>query len=104
MRFFVTLFSLIASACAYQIITPGNSAGWTTAGGNNVTWQRVSSDQAAFTMLLVNQVRSPSMTRLFSITWASFSVISGQDHHAIRLRNPHCDSRRQSRLNRCPRT
>ncbi|KAF8506076.1 hypothetical protein F5888DRAFT_1630759 [Russula emetica] len=55
MRSLVTLFSLVASACAYQIITPGNSIGWTTGGSNNVTWQRVSTDQTTFTMVLVNQ-------------------------------------------------
>jgi hypothetical protein len=66
MRLLFTLFSLVASACAYQIITPGNSAGWTTGGRNNVSWQRVSTDQATFTMLLVNQVRSPSLSRPFS--------------------------------------
>jgi hypothetical protein len=68
MRSLFTLFSFVASACAYQIITPGNSNGWTTAGNNNVTWQRVSTDQTTFTMVLVNQVRSPSLARSFSPT------------------------------------
>jgi hypothetical protein len=104
MRSLFTLFSLVASACAYQIITPGNSNGWTTAGNNNVTWTRVSTDQTTFTMVLVNQVRSPPLTRSFPATWALFTGISGQDHLAIRPGNPHCDSRRLSRRNRCPRT
>ncbi len=68
MRSLFTLFSLVASACAYQIITPGNSFGWTTGGRNNVTWQRVNTDQVTFTMLLVNQVRSPFLTRPFPPT------------------------------------
>ncbi|KAN0126537.1 hypothetical protein V8E52_000177 [Russula decolorans] len=55
MRSLFTLFSFVASACAYQILTPGNSNGWTTSGGNNVTWQRVNTDQTTFTMVLVNQ-------------------------------------------------
>jgi len=57
MRSLFTLFSLVATACAYSISSPGGSSGWTTGGRNNVTWQRVSTDQATFTMLLVNQVR-----------------------------------------------
>jgi len=58
MRSLFTLFSLVASACAYQIITPGNSNGWTTGGPNNVTWQRVDTDQTTFSMVLVNQDKS----------------------------------------------
>jgi hypothetical protein len=65
MRSLLTVFSLVASACAYQILTPSNSSGWTTVGPNMVTWQRVSTDANNFTMVLVNQVRSPSLTRLF---------------------------------------
>jgi hypothetical protein len=104
MRSLFTLFTLVASACAYQILTPNNSSGWTTGGPNNVTWVRVSTDQPGFTMVLVNQVRSLSLTRPFPPTWASFSAISGQDHHAIRLGNPHCDSRWDCGRYRCPRT
>lgn len=66
MRSLFTLFSLVASVCAYQVITPGNNSGWTTGGPNNVTWQRVNTDQTTFTMVLVNQVRSPSLARPFS--------------------------------------
>jgi hypothetical protein len=55
MRSLLTLFSLVASACAYKILTPGDSFGWTTVGPNNVTWQRVSTDQTTYTMVLVNQ-------------------------------------------------
>ncbi|KAI0273168.1 hypothetical protein BGY98DRAFT_1189011 [Russula aff. rugulosa BPL654] len=55
MRSLFTLFTLVASACAYQILTPNNSSGWTTGGPNNVTWVRVSTDQPGFTMVLVNQ-------------------------------------------------
>ena len=104
MRSLFTLFFLVASACAYQVLTPGNSVGWTTAGNNNVTWTRVSTDPTTFTMVLVNQVRSPSLTRLFSPTWASFCGTSGQDRYAIWLGNPHCDGRRQCRRDRRPRT
>ncbi|KAH9967258.1 hypothetical protein BC827DRAFT_577816 [Russula dissimulans] len=55
MRSFFTLIALIASASAYQVLTPGNTVNWTTSGPNAVTWQRVSTDPANFTMLLVNQ-------------------------------------------------
>ena len=65
MRSLFTVLSLVASACAYQILTPSNSSGWTTVGPNLVTWSRVSTDPTNFTMVLVNQVRSPSLTCLF---------------------------------------
>jgi hypothetical protein len=65
MRSLFTVLSLVASACAYQILTPSNSSGWTTVGPNIVSWQRVSTDSNNFTMVLVNQVRSPSLTCLF---------------------------------------
>jgi hypothetical protein len=55
MRSILTLFFLAASACAYEILSPSNSSGWTTAGPNNVTWTRVSTDQTTFALVLVNQ-------------------------------------------------
>jgi len=55
MRSLFTVLSLVASACAYQILTPSNSSGWTTVGPNLVSWQRVSTDSNNFTMVLVNQ-------------------------------------------------
>jgi len=55
MRSFFALVALVSSACAYQVLTPSNSSGWTTAGPNIVTWQRVVTDPQNFTMLLVNQ-------------------------------------------------
>jgi len=58
MRSLFALFTLVASASAYQILTPSNSSGWTTGGANNVTWTRVSTDNATFTMVLVNQDKS----------------------------------------------
>jgi hypothetical protein len=58
MRSLFTVFSLVASACAYQILTPSNSSGWTTTGPNIVTWQRVNTDANNFTMVLVNQDKS----------------------------------------------
>jgi hypothetical protein len=103
MRSLITLFSFVASACAYQIISPSNTSGWTTLGRNNVTWQRVNTDAATFTMLLVNQVRSPSLT-LFSSHLASFSSISGQELNTSRPGNSHCDGRRHTRHDRYPRT
>jgi len=55
MRSLFTVLSLVASACAYQILTPSNSSGWTTVGPNLVSWQRVNTDSNNFTMVLVNQ-------------------------------------------------
>jgi len=50
-----TLISLVSSACAYLVLTPGNANGWSTAGPNTVTWQMVTTDPQNFAMLLVNQ-------------------------------------------------
>lgn len=55
MRSFFAFFALVSSACAYQVLTPTNSSGWTTAGPNTVTWQRVDTDAQNFSMVLVNQ-------------------------------------------------
>jgi hypothetical protein len=66
MRSLITLFSLVASACAYSILTPSNSSGWTIGVTNNVTWTRVNTDANTFTLLLVNQVCSPYP--VFSLT------------------------------------
>ncbi len=92
MRSLFTLLSLVASACAYQIISPGTSNGWTTGGTNNVTWQRVNTDQTTFTMVLVNQVRSSFLTRPFPPARPHSRVFSGQDRHASRLGSPYCNS------------
>jgi len=68
MRSLFALLALVSSAFAYQVITPGTSSGWTTAGPNQVTWQRVSTDATNFTMLLVNQNKSilPSGSELLA--------------------------------------
>ncbi|KAI0265049.1 hypothetical protein BC834DRAFT_191944 [Gloeopeniophorella convolvens] len=55
MRSVFAILSFVASACAYQVITPGGASGWTLAGPNQVTWQRVDTDPLNFTILLVNQ-------------------------------------------------
>jgi len=55
MRCLFALLSFVAAASAYKVLTPGDTAGWSTAGPNTVTWQRVDTDPATFTMLLVNQ-------------------------------------------------
>ncbi|KAH9972965.1 hypothetical protein BGW80DRAFT_1172317 [Lactifluus volemus] len=49
------IFSFAALASAYQVTTPGQNVGWTTAGPNVVTWERVATDPQTFTMVLVNQ-------------------------------------------------
>ena len=75
MRSFFALLALVSSACAYQVITPGNSNGWTTGGPNIVTWQRVDTDAQNFTMVLVNQVGS-SLHTASSLHPASFLGVS----------------------------
>ena len=51
---------LAASAFAYQVTEPTNATGWTTAGSNVVAWDKVSTDPANFTIVLVNQVCTDS--------------------------------------------
>ncbi|KAF8270923.1 hypothetical protein EI94DRAFT_1569491 [Lactarius quietus] len=63
MKFFFTLISSIALASAYSISSPGGAAGWTTAGPNVVTWQRVSTDPLNFTIVLSNQNITPSYSQ-----------------------------------------
>ena len=60
MRSVFALLALAASAAAYQVTQPTNATGWTTAGSNVVAWDKVSTDQANFTIVLVNQVRPTS--------------------------------------------
>ncbi|KAG1833449.1 hypothetical protein EV424DRAFT_1524955 [Suillus variegatus] len=48
------LLASIASAFAYEVTSPGDSEGWTTAGPNVLTWDRVDTDPANFTVVLTN--------------------------------------------------
>ena len=57
MHFLFALIPFVALASAYQVTSPGGAAGWTTAGPNVLTWQRVSTDALNFTIVLNNQVR-----------------------------------------------
>ncbi|KAH9062288.1 hypothetical protein EDB87DRAFT_335143 [Lactarius vividus] len=66
MHFFFTLLSFVALASAYQVTSPGGSAGWTIAGPNVVTWQRVSTDALNFTIVLSNQARTPSYQQVLA--------------------------------------
>jgi hypothetical protein len=56
---FLSALALAASASAYQVILPSASQGWNTSGPNVLTWQRVDTDPANFTAVLVNQVSYP---------------------------------------------
>ncbi|KAG1755502.1 hypothetical protein EDB19DRAFT_1891767 [Suillus lakei] len=49
----------IASACAYQVTSPGDTEGWTTVGPNELTWVRVDTDPLNFTAVLTNQAVMP---------------------------------------------
>jgi len=66
MQFFFALIPFLALASAYQVTSPGGAAGWTTAGPNVVTWQRVSTDQQNFTIVLSNQARTPSYQQVLA--------------------------------------
>jgi len=56
---FVALLSFAASAVAYQVTYPSASDKWYAgAVTNKLTWERVSTDAAQFTLVLVNQDRS----------------------------------------------
>ncbi|KAG2154972.1 GPI-anchored small secreted protein [Suillus bovinus] len=48
------LLASIASAFAYEVTSPGDSEGWTTAGPNVLTWERVDTDPLNFTAVLTN--------------------------------------------------
>lgn len=56
MRSVAVLFALATSALAYSVSEPTNSTGWTTSGPNEVSWSKVDTDAANFTIVLVNQV------------------------------------------------
>jgi hypothetical protein len=64
MKFFLVLPSFVALAAAYSISSPGGSAGWTTAGPNEVSWTRVSTDPLNFTIVLSNQNITPSYSQV----------------------------------------
>ncbi|KAH9042864.1 hypothetical protein EDB84DRAFT_899140 [Lactarius hengduanensis] len=66
MQFFFTLLSFVALASAYQVSSPGGSSGWTIAGPNVVTWQRVNTDALNFTIVLSNQARTPSYQQVLA--------------------------------------
>ncbi|KAG1745899.1 GPI-anchored small secreted protein [Suillus paluster] len=53
--FTAILLATITSTFAYQIISPGGSQGWTTAGPNSLTWVRAATDPLNFTVMLINQ-------------------------------------------------
>jgi hypothetical protein len=95
MRCIFSLLSFVAAACAYQVTNPNTNQGWTTAGPNTVTWQRVDTDPATFTLLLVNQVCTPLLTYLLPHS-PPLTLISltGQDYSSNRPRSPHCECRR----------
>ncbi|KAG8693375.1 hypothetical protein FRC09_010553, partial [Ceratobasidium sp. 395] len=56
---FVALFSLVASAFAYQVTSPTSSTKWYSGEVTNpLTWQRVDTDPKTFCIVLTNQDRS----------------------------------------------
>ena len=56
---FVALLSLIASAAAYQVTSPGAATKWYAGSVTNTfTWERVSTDAEQFTLVLTNNDRS----------------------------------------------
>ncbi|KAH8982792.1 hypothetical protein EDB92DRAFT_1621215 [Lactarius akahatsu] len=66
MQFFFSLLSFVALASAYRVTSPGGSSGWTIAGPNVVTWERVSTDALNFTIVLSNQARTPSYQQVLA--------------------------------------
>ncbi|KAI0722249.1 hypothetical protein C8T65DRAFT_628736 [Cerioporus squamosus] len=68
MRSIAALLALAASALAYQVTEPTNATGWTITGPNVVAWNKVSTDAANFTILLVNQnVNPPTSQQLAAL-------------------------------------
>ncbi|KAI0650216.1 hypothetical protein C8Q79DRAFT_998108 [Trametes meyenii] len=66
MRSVAVLFALAASALAYQVTEPTNSTGWTTSGPNQVSWNKVDTDSANFTIVLVNQASFPPTSQVLA--------------------------------------
>ncbi|KAH9173333.1 hypothetical protein EDB89DRAFT_1850369 [Lactarius sanguifluus] len=66
MQFFFTLLSFVALASAYRVTSPGGSSGWTIAGPNVVTWERVGTDALNFTIVLSNQAQTPSYQQVLA--------------------------------------
>ncbi|OJT10358.1 hypothetical protein TRAPUB_13117 [Trametes pubescens] len=64
MRSVAVLFALAASALAYSVSEPTNSTGWTTSGPNEVSWSKVDTDAANFTIVLVNQASFPPTSQV----------------------------------------
>jgi len=66
---FVALFSFVASSVAYQVTSPTASTKWYAgAVTNQLTWERVNTDAAQFTLVLTNNDRSvlPTDTQLIA--------------------------------------
>ncbi|OSX60095.1 hypothetical protein POSPLADRAFT_1147423 [Postia placenta MAD-698-R-SB12] len=58
------LLALATSAFSYMVTSPSNSSGWTTSGPNVVTWTKVDTDRANFTIVLNNQQVTPQYTQI----------------------------------------
>lgn len=56
MRTFAAVLALATSALALQVTAPTNATGFSTSGQNTVSWNRVATDPANFTVVLVNNV------------------------------------------------
>ncbi|KAI0772020.1 hypothetical protein BD413DRAFT_547731 [Trametes elegans] len=66
MRSIAVLFALAASALAFSITEPTNSTGWTTSGPNQVSWEKVSTDNNNFTIVLSNQASYPPTSQVLA--------------------------------------
>ncbi|KDR83929.1 hypothetical protein GALMADRAFT_55545 [Galerina marginata CBS 339.88] len=55
MRAVAFLLAFVSSTFAYTVLSPNGAQGWTNQGGQLLTWQRVDTDRANFTVLLTNQ-------------------------------------------------
>ncbi|GLB33991.1 putative ser-Thr-rich glycosyl-phosphatidyl-inositol-anchored membrane family protein [Lyophyllum shimeji] len=59
MRFFIALaLSSLATTLAYQVIQPNAAVGWSSEGGQLLTWERADTDPLNFTVVLTNVDRS----------------------------------------------
>jgi hypothetical protein len=57
----LTALLVVAPALAITIVSPGQSVNWTSTGPNALAWQRVSTDATTFAVMLVHDVRHPSL-------------------------------------------
>jgi hypothetical protein len=66
MRIFAAVLAFATSALAYQVTAPTNATGFVNNGQNTVSWNKVSTDAANFTIVLVNKNIFPNYEQVLA--------------------------------------